>query len=201
MILIILLHWEVNVPYQAGLRVGTESILLCIYYCKYPCPLSNKLSLSLLSLSLCNLIWPHSTITFMSEWRQKWNHSNLKVVSKYQNMTSKWRLRTTSFFLWINYKACKRHFHVIVWYFFDTIFKLWSQFDLILASFWHQYEGKSKFFWWQNDVTWQCHLDINRWHQDDVIISKSKWCRMWTSFWCHCLIFLWHYFDLSLISF
>ena len=171
MILIILLHWEVNVPYRAGLWEGTEFILLCIYYCKYPCPLSNKLSKSLLSLSLCNLIWPHSTITFMSEWRQKWNHSNLKVVSKYQNMKTKKKKR------------------------------LWSQFDLILASFWHQYEGKSKFFCWQNDVTWQCHLDINRWHQDDVIISKSKWCRMWTSFWCHCLIFLWHYFDLSLTSF
>ena len=136
MILIILLHWEVNVPYRAGLREGTESILLCIYYCKYPCPLSNKLSL--LSLSLCNLIWPHSTITFMSEWRQKWNHTNLKVVSKYQNMTSKWRLR------WINDKACKGHFDVVVWYFFDTIFKLWSQFDLIQTSVWHQFDGKSK---------------------------------------------------------
>ena len=105
---------------------------------------------------LCNLIltsfYDHIDVRKTSKVK-----SQFKISAK---VTSKWRLQTTSFWLWNNPDVrmmlllqsqndvkCKRHFDVDVWYFFEAIFKFWFQFEIILTSFWHQCDDKLKSFW------------------------------------------------------
>ena len=122
-------------------------------------------------------VWPHSNVILTSMWWQV----EVILIANWCHLTSlsytlQGDIRMMPLFQTQNYVKCICHFDVDVWYFIDTFFKLFCQFDLILTSFWYQCDGKSKSFWWQNDVT------VDKIVSKKYLTTTSKW-RLHTTFW------------------
>ena len=121
-------------------------------------------------------VWSHSSVGLTSIWGQvevilmaKWCHLTMSL--RHKHVTSGW----CHYFKVRNDIECKRHFDVIVWYFFDTILiSVWSHSSVILTSIWGQVEVILMAKW--------CHLTMSLRHKQVTSgwchYFKVKWCRM-----------------------